>query len=127
MTSACWAVTDRITISCCSLRVVVPGAAVGAPDAAGACVGGGGTGGSRAAEHLHALEEDLDGRALGSGSGDERLVGSSSGSWIDRELLLGQADDRVDVVTGLDDRADAADLVDLGRRSLAVRPGPGHR
>ena len=44
----------------------------------------------------------------------------------DRELVGGEADDHVDVVTGLDDRADAADLVDLDgdaalcRRALDV-------
>ena len=122
MTSACWAVTDRITISCCSLRVVVPGAAVGAPDAAGASSAGGGTRREQGPEHLHALEEDLDGRALGSRGGDDRLVGGSPDPLIDSELLLGEADDRVDVVAGLDDRADAADLVDPdGDRSLSDR------
>ena len=42
---------------------------------------------------------------------------------LDRhELLLGEADDRVDVVTLLDDRADAADLVDSnGDRALSHR------
>ena len=42
---------------------------------------------------------------------------------LDRsELLLGEADDRVDVVAVLDDGADAADLIDSnGDRSLSDR------
>ena len=43
---------------------------------------------------------------------------SSAGSTVmTGNLSLGEADDHVDVVAGLDDRADAADLVDLDARS----------
>ena len=103
------------------MRVVVPGAAVGAPDAAGAVLGRRRDRRQQGSEHLHALEEDLDVAPLGPGA----VTSASSGfaiSLIDSELLLGQADDRVDVVAGLDDGADAADLVDSnGDRSLSDR------
>ena len=55
------------------------------------------------------------------GPGAVTIASSGLSTRLDRqELLLGQPDDRVDVVAGLDDGADAADLVDPdGDRSLS--------
>ena len=73
-----------------------------------------------AAEDLHALEEELDGGAVQAGHDGDRVVLRVEGH--DRELVAGEADEHVDVVTGVDDGADARDLVDLdGHRPEAGR------
>ena len=117
MTSACWASTARVTISCWPLRAV-PGCAGGLALAGAAC---GGRRREQRAEHLHALEEQLDARAVEAGDDRERVVlrrcAVMTGNWS-----AGEADDHVHVVAGLDDRADARDLVDLDRDgALALR------
>ena len=117
MTSACWALTARMTISCWPLRVVPAPPARGPLAVAGRRGVGGG--GSSVPEDLHALEEQLDARAVEAGDDRERVVARVHGD--DRELVGGEADDHVDVVAGLDDRADAGDLVDLDRDRAQAR------
>ena len=78
-------------------------------------------GGEQGAEDLHALEEQLDAGAVEARDHLERVVHGVLGH--DRELVGREADDHVDVVAGLDDRADAGDLVDFDRDRAQARAG----
>ena len=115
MTSACWASTDRATISCWPVRAVPLSLRRGLALRALRLLGGRW---EQRAEHLHALEEQLDARAVDAGDDGEGVVDRVGRD--DRELVGADTDDHVDVVTGLDDGADARHLVDLDRdRALA--------
>ena len=115
MTSACWASTDRATISCWPVRAVPPSPRRGLAFRALRLRG---RRREQRAEDLHALEQQLDARAVDAGDDGEGVVDRVGRD--DRELVGADADDHVDVVAGLDDRADARHLVDLDRdRALA--------
>ena len=114
MTSACWASTARMTICCWPLRAV-PGSpssgarrgAVGVrrrAAAGAACRGPACPGGATLTLVLLRPATTVN-------------VSSAGLTRDDRELVAGEADDHVDVVAGLDDRADAGDLVDLDRHA----------
>ena len=68
------------------------------------------------AHDLQALQDQLDRRAVD--AGDDREAGTRRVGSEDGDV---EADDHVDIVTGLDDRADAADLVDLHRHAALRR------
>ena len=106
MTSACWAVTARMTISCCPLRVV-PGCDAGPPLPSSVvppvvAVGGG----SSVPRTCMPWRRSLTLVLLRPADDGDRGVGRVDRD--DRELVAGEADDHVDVVAGLDDGADAA-------------------
>ena len=73
-------------------------------------------------EDLHALEEQLDARAVQAGDDLDRVV--LRVELDDRERVAGEADDQVDVVAGLDHRADAGHRRRPGRTSRAGPRGP---
>ena len=125
MTSACWAVTARMTISCWPLRDVPgrrgAGAAAGRGRRGVAAAVSAGGGGSSVPRTWMPWRSSLTLVPLRPATTVIELSSGVDGD--DRELVGGQADDHVDVVTGLDDRADAADLVDLDGHAAQGRPG----
>ena len=120
MTSACWAVTERITSSCCPW---VRSGPLGVGDALGLGVGwlpDVWSGLERSPRTCMPWRSTLTLVLLRPAT---TVIELSCGlSCDDRERVAGEADDQVDVVAGLDDGADAGDLVDLdGDRALARR------
>ena len=116
MTSACWALTARID------DLLLAG-----ERGAGRPVGRGGpgrpaaAGGSSVPRTCMPWRSSLTLVLLRPGDDREGVVGRVDGD--DRELVGLEADDHVDVVAGLDDRADAGDLVDLDRHGSAWSAG----
>ena len=93
----------------------------------GASSGGGATGGSSVPSTCMPWRRSLTVAPLGPGLTTITPVRVRRIRRDRRELLLGQGDERVDVVAGLDDGADAAGLVDANGDRAQARPASGHR
>ena len=116
ITSACWGVTARMTSCCWPLSVVLP-------RRAGAgwrrCRCGPAAAGAACPTTCRPWSSTLTLVPLSPGHGD-RVVGRVDGHDAGT-CRTGEADDHVHVVAGLDERADAGDLVDLDRHARRGR------
>ena len=118
MTSACWVSTDRMTICCWPVRAVRRDRR-SAPARSDPAAGGGGRSVPMTCMPWSSALTLVLLRPLDDG---ERVVRGLS--VMTGNLSPGEAHDHVHVVAGLDDRADAGDLVDLdGHADAAGRAG----